>query len=155
MEPILFFITIIIFWTPALYLLIIGLMTFKSKLLRKTLLILSLVTFSIPFLIILVDRIDEKIKISNLKGTYFAKDDQSNTITVEIKSNNQFLIQVENCYEANRSGSWQYAKEYEAFLYDLDSNNISFQKNNEGKLILNSDIKTDCCNLSELILSEK
>lgn len=155
MEPMLFLIVLIMFWTPAVFILLVALLNYKSKRLRKNLLISSLVIFLIPFLMILGSRIEGKIEISSIDGTYYGKDDQSNTIKVVIMTNNVFLIQVENCDDANKVGSWQYAREFDGFLFHLDSNKIHIGKNYKDELILESDIVTDCCNLTEVELSEK
>ena len=116
---------------------------------------LSLISFLIPWLLMLGVRIKEKVEIYNFAGTYLGVDRKSNHITVEIKSNREFKIRVDNCNEANDSGSWKYVKEYDAFLFSTRINEISINYNYMGELILNSNIVTDCCELKNVKLSKK
>jgi hypothetical protein len=152
MEPMTFFFYAIIFWVTSVLFLVLGLLSFKMMAVKKTLLYLSLVLFLIPWLLVLVNKIDDKIKTINIAGTYIGKDISSKKITVEIKSNNRFNIQVDECQKANRSGTWQYVSEYDAFLFYLENNKINIEKNLNGEYILISDITTDCCNLKEISL---
>jgi hypothetical protein len=155
MEPIVFFIFIVIFWIPSVFLLVIGLVFHKRKSLSKQLYISSIVAFSIPWLIILGTRINEEFKIYNVLGSYSGKDKFSNNIKFEIKRNNECSLTLDHCEISKISGNWQYVSEYDNFLFYMDIVEISFADIDKGEIILNSLNDSFCLPMNEVILKKE
>jgi len=153
MEPMLFFVVITIFWIPSVILLLVGLLSFKLKKLRKVLLILSLISFSIPWIIMGGIRVAGKIEESSYKGVYVGKDNNSNAVIVDIKDDKEFTISVENCEDAGTEGSWRYIADLDAIECYVETSRVSIYKNYKGELVLNSDVEIDCSELIEVELS--
>ncbi len=145
----------VIFWIPALILLIIGLLVYKKKELRKLLLTLALISFSIPWVLSIGSRIGGQITQWGFQGTYVGQDSLANKITVVIEDR-KFNLSVENCEESSITGSYSYSNSYDAFMFYAEKKcNISVYENYKGELMLTSDLKTSCANLNEVELHKK
>jgi 4-amino-4-deoxy-L-arabinose transferase-like glycosyltransferase len=155
MEPMTFLIFAFLFWTPALVLFISGLLSYKKKTLRNILLTLALISFSIPWLLIIGTRIDGQITQSNFEGTYVGQDSLSNHIQVEIKENS-FKVFVDNCDEAFINGHYNYVRDYDAFLFYTDNQdcNLSINERYDGEVFLNCDKTFNCTDLSHIRLTK-
>lgn len=154
MEPMLFSVIVVLFWTPALILLLIGLISYKKKQLRKTLLLLALFGFAIPFFFVLLTKINSYFEKRSFPGIYSGKDEYANNITLEIRDNNTFQLTVYDCTVANKKGSWLYDKEMNMLWLYSENFDISVYKDHSGALTFYSDIKTDCCDLKEIDLKK-
>lgn len=152
MEPMVFSVFVVLFWTPAVVLLLIGLINYKKKQLRKGLILVSLLLFSGPFVLVLLTRINHYSEKYSFTGMYSGIDQFSNTITLEIRDNNTFQLTVDECASANKKGSWRYDKELNMTWLNADNFDISVQKDYNGGMTFYSDIHTDCCNLREIDL---
>lgn len=152
MEPMLFFFILVLFWTPAIILFLTGLISYKKKQLRKTLILLSLLGFSIPFFFVLLTRINQYFEKQSFQGVYSGRDEFSNSITLEIRDNHTFQLTVYDCTVANKNGSWQYDKELNMLSLNAENFDISVQKAPNGGLTFYSDIQTHCCDLKEIDL---
>ena len=150
MDPMLFSVIAFLFWTPAV--LCFFLAIFSNKKNRKPFFILSLISFLFPFGISTITRINHQIIIYDFQGTYTGIDSLSHTITVEIESDNKFMIIIDDCEEYNTGGAYEYLAEYDAFLfYTNNEYNVQINTNN---MVLQTDIITVCCNLKNVKLTK-
>jgi hypothetical protein len=153
MELMVFFVIYLIFWIPSILLLLVGLLSFKLKKLRKVLLILSLISFSIPWILMGVMWVADIVEENSYEGIYVGIDNNLNKVVVEIKDNKEFTILVENCEDAGTGGSWRYVSDIDALECYVETNRVSMYKNYKGELVLNSDVEIDCSELIEVELS--
>lgn len=152
MEPMLFSMLIIMFWSPALLLLVAGLISIRLKRLRNILLILSLVCFSIPWLMVAGVRINGYIQVMKFKGSYIGIDKFSHEVHVEFGNDKSFRLTVDGCEVANDEGHWQYDREMDYFWIYADNAQIELYQDFRGGMTLTSSIITDCTELKDIHL---
>ncbi|MDJ1473786.1 hypothetical protein QNI19_37465 [Cytophagaceae bacterium DM2B3-1] len=155
MEFMLLSALMVLCWVPSAILLVAGLLSFRLKQTRKVLLRLSAVSFSIPFILILGTRVNALYQEKSFEGTYLGKDSHSNPVIVEISKKGRFTISIENLKQDTIKGSWHYSRDYDAYLFSAENHSVSINENGQGELTLNSDIKTDCCEIDNITLQEE
>ncbi len=134
------------FWLISALFLVVGLFLFKIKKTRTYLLILSFVFFIYP---IVNPIINETIKISKFTGTYTAVDSLANKVELNVYKEGIYL-NIKNCLYENRTGTWQYIREYNAFIIQFENNEIEMYYTEDHTIKLKSKISTECCNLKQL-----
>ena len=152
MEPMLFSIVLLFFYVPAITLLIVGLIFYRKKLFRKTVIILGLVCLCMPWLIVGVIDVNDSLTIKSFQGVYTGKDQNLNTVNVNINDDETFNIKIGNCNEPKVTGTYQYVSDYDAFLFYGDNCKISIHENLKAELLLNCEKENSCYNLDDVKL---
>tara|TARA_B110000211_G_C13843120_1_gene448822 strand:+ start:115 stop:600 length:486 start_codon:yes stop_codon:yes gene_type:complete len=126
---------------------------------RKTPFILFVLSISFPFFVALLFEVDNAITVWRFEGIYTGVDSLNNIVVVEIGNERNFIIDIENCNEVLIEGNWSYYASEDDFIFYPSSkirlNILNISREYDGSIELKCDYKSDCCNLSEVILKKE
>ncbi|MFY0673508.1 MAG: hypothetical protein JXQ87_08885 [Bacteroidia bacterium] len=83
-------------------------------------------------------------------GEFHAVDEFENQIEIEFRRNGDFQINVSPCSIKTIGGTWEYIDEFASTLVYVDGYDVKFYLNRDDEYELESDIFSECCNLTKL-----
>lgn len=139
---------ILIFTVPSIVCILLGsVLLLKKKGSWKLMFAIGFVGLAFPWILFNTSSIFGPNKFI---GEYHAVDEFDNQIEIELRRNGDFQINVTPCSINTINGTWEYIDEFASILIYVDGYDFEFYLNRADEYELESDIFSECCNLTRL-----